>query len=258
MKRRILAIIMAVVTMAGASMTAFADGNATITFTQNKELEYGSAASADGTVNLGDAFKGVAPGETRSQTITLTNANDITVDFYMSTEVLQALEESKDAAMGAGYDIILSAGGKELYNSTLGGYNASGEGSTSGLGDMNASLGEDVLIATLAKGETADVVLQITFDGESMGSTGDADYTNALGKLSFDFKAGYEEPTGITEEYVTVEEKGETTYITTIVEERVPLAAQTGDNTMLLGALLILVGGIVLFVATGKKKKAEE
>ncbi len=263
MKKNILAVLLMVAAFAGSTLTTAAAENAEVVFTKDKELIYSNVTETDGsTVHLGDAFKDVAPGEVRSQIITLMNENDNTVDFYMNTEVLQALEESREQAGGAGYEIVLTVGDRELYNSVLGGYESDSDlGSTTGLKAMNDSvLDEDVLVATLQKGESTQVVLQIAFDGEAMDNQAESvDYSNALGEVSFHFKAGYEEPTGITTSKKIVTEKEETKYITKIVEEYAPLAAvKTGDEAMLLGAVAVFAIGAVLFVVAGRKKKVEE
>ncbi len=256
MSKRFFAVILMMTALAGTSITASAEG-ATLTFTGEKELVYSGVTTNGGEVDLGAAFEGVAPGETRTQTITLFNANGQTADFYMSTSVLQALEESREQAAGAGYDVVLTAAGIELYNSRLGGYGAEdADGSREGLKALNDSaLNGDVLVATLGRGESAEVTLQIHFDGEAMdGSGGAADYSDTMGKVSFDFKVGYQDATGVIREDRVVTEKGETKYVTRIVEERLPLAAKTGDGAMIFGGLAVLAAGIVLFALTGKKR----
>ena len=262
MKRKILMLICIIGTLTAGSLTAAAADTATVTFTQDRELVYGNVtADSDNTVNLGNAFEDVAPGETRTQTITLINENDNTVDFYINAQVLQALEENRANAAGAGYDIVLTAADKELYNSRLGGYNNSGEdGSNVGLKEMNDSaINNDVLAATLKKGESAEVALQITFDGEAMDSTDNIDYSNALGALSFGFKVDYKDPgVQIIEDKVVVE-KGETRYVTQIVEQQAPLAAvATGDTAMIAGGVTALAAGILLLLVTGRKKDKED
>ena len=274
MKRKVLALILAVTMFAGMSITSFANGNATVSFTADKKLEYSNVTPGEnGTVNLGSAFENVAPGETKSQTITLYNENERTADFYMSTEVLDSLEKGKDAAKGAGYDIKLTAGETVLYDSTVGGYKgADGEetASATGIDAMNATLGKDldddkeadyILVATLPKGKTADVVLSIAFDGEAMDNNSQGvDYSLTDGQIAFDFKVAYEEPSGevIIRE---VSEDGEVTYIkkvVNIIENAVPLGAvATGDGAMLGLAVLVLATGACL-VIFGRKKKVEE
>ena len=122
MNKRILTFGLLITLLVGTTLQVGAASDATVTFTENKELAYSNVTNTSGTVDLGDAFVGVAPGETRSQTIILKNEFDKVIDFYMSAQVLQALEDSSTKAAGAGYDIVLTAAGNELYNSKLGGY----------------------------------------------------------------------------------------------------------------------------------------
>ena len=258
MKKNILSIALAVTMLMGTALTAFAaGGNPTVTFSENKVLEYSNITeTAEGSISLGNAFEEVLPGETRSQVITLQNDNAQTVDFYMSTAVVQSLEEANKAS-GAAYEIKLTAGESVLYDSTLGGYDASIQGNTEGLAEMNGSLEEDVFVATLEEGQAADVTLTIFFDGEAMDNTSASDYSNALGALDFNFKAGYEEPNNeqIVEKIVV--RKGETIYekeIVEIVDEITPLAVKTGDNTLVWVAVAVLLLGVLLFMLTGKKK----
>ena len=271
MKRRVLALVLAVTMFVAMSITTLASGNATVSFTSDNKLVYGGVTeTGEGKVNLGDAFKDVAPGETRTQTITLVNENDRTADFYMSTAVLDALEnmnasEGDGKAKGAGYDIELTVEGidEPLYSSKVGGYNgAEGEEKVSahGIDAMNGALKDYVLVATLAKGKTAQVALTIAFDGEAMDNTGDVDYSLTDGQLAFNFQVGYEEPSGevIVRE---VSEDGQISYvrkIVEIVENKVPLGAvATGDGAMVgLAAVVLLVGSSL--VVMGRKKKTEE
>ncbi len=253
-----MAIALTITALMGASITAFAAGeHPTVTFNEDKVLEYSNITETpEGKISLGNAFEAVLPGETRSQVITLQNENAQTVDFYMSADVVQSLEEAGKAS-GAAYDIHLTAGDTVLYDSTLGGYDASSRGNEAGLAEMNASLEGDVFVATLEEGRTVDVTLTISFDGEAMDNTSASDYSNALGALNFNFKAGYEEPNNEEVVEKIVVRKGETIYekeIIEIVDEVTPLAVKTGDNTFVWAAIAVLILGIVLFVLTGKKK----
>lgn len=261
MKKKALALILALMVLSATGITALANGTATVSFTENKTLEYSNVTVEDGVVNLGSAFEDVVPGETREQIITVKNDNKHTADFYISAQVLKALEESKDAAKGAGYDIVLKAGDTVLYDSTVGGYNAGQTASDTGIGEMNDALEDYVLFATLKNGEAAEVVLSISFDGEAMDNSGAIDYSSTIGQIAFDFKAGYEEPTGKTVIVKEVTEDGEITYVkkvVEIIEERVPLGAvPTGDGAMIGLAVAVLVLGMVLLFV-GKKKKVEE
>ncbi len=266
MKKKLIALAMAVACLAGSTMTVCAAENATVTFTENNKLEYsGVTFYEDGTPKMGTSFEGVAPGETAEQVITVTNANDKTVDFYMNASALQALEASTAQAQGAGYVIKLSVGDTVMYDSNVGGYASEGAaGSKEGIMEMNEGALEGyVMIATLAEGESEEIKLSIFFDGEAMDNNSQAvDYSNAVGQLGFSFQVAYEEPEAPTVIYNEVTQKGETKYVTNIVEifeEKIPLASvATGDAAMIGLGAVILVAGVLLILLTGKKKKAEE
>lgn len=266
MRKRLITLAMAAVLLMGSTLTVCAAGNATVTFTQNEKLEYsGVDTYEDGTPKLSTSFEGIAPGETAEQTITMYNANDRTVDFYMNASVLQSLEESSNQAKGAGYVIKLTAGDSVLYDSNIGGYAAeNAEGSREGLNEMNEGALEDyVLVATLAKGESKDIRLSIFFDGEAMDNDSQSvDYSNTFGQLGFSFQAAYEEPGAPTIIYKEVTQKGQTKYIKKIVEiieERVPLAAvATGDNALIGAGIAVLALGVGLVILTGSKKEEKK
>lgn len=271
MKRKVLALGLAITMFCAMGITAFADGNATVSFTDDKKLEYSNVGTAEGGgVSLG-SFNNVAPGETITQTITVRNDNERTADFYISAEAVKALESG--AAKGAGYDITLKAGDTTLYDSTLGGYSgtSAADASTTGITGMNATLGKDengdgiadyILFATLPKGKSTNVVLTIKLDGEAMDNTaGGVDYSSTMGQIAFDFQVGYEDPTGQTVIVREVGEDGQVTYVRKVVEifeNAVPLGAvATGDGAMIgLAAVVLLIGASLIIM--GRKKKVEE
>ncbi|MBR4993270.1 MAG: hypothetical protein IKY04_03380 [Lachnospiraceae bacterium] len=213
-------------------------------------VKFTSSGTLDTPTSLGDAFKGMAPGEKKELNIEVKNENNNTADFYMSTEVVDALEK---AGKGAGYDVKLSVGGTTLYDSTVGGYDGSGAGSTEGLKELNNGLKDSVLIATLAKGASTNIVLEITMDGEGVDKAG---YAAAFGEIDFSFKAGYEDPTGTYTVYRVVTKTGETKYVT-IRDQKVALAAQTGDTFFMWGAAVVVIAGAVMVILGLKRKAAK-
>jgi len=247
MKKNIMAMVMALAVFVGLGTNVHADNNAMVSFTESNTLEYSGAAMANGEVNLGAAFENVVPGELRTQIITLKNENGKTADFYMSAEVVEALETNTVAARGAGYDIELKVGNTVLYDSTVGGYSASEAASASGIGGMNSVLEDYILVATLNPGESREIALSIKFDGEAMDNTSAIDYSLTDGKLAFDFMVGYDEPA--KETIVRYEQKEEVIRIIEVVK--------TGDEALIGVAIAVLAAGLVLLVL-GRKKKTEE
>lgn len=260
MKKKMIALVMSMLLAAGISGTVLAEGNATVTFTPEKTLEYSGITEENGVIKLGTEFEGIAPGESRTQTITLTNKNSRTADFYISAAAVEALEKAKESARGAGYEVKLYTGSSVLYDSAVGGYNDANQGSREGLSEMKA-LEDYVLIATLAKGKSQDVTLEIYFDGEGMDNTQSVDYSNALGQFQFQFRAGYQDPSSDRVVYREITRQGEAEQVTNyveIVEERVPLsAAATADTAMLGIGIAVLAIGIVMIILAARKKKGD-
>lgn len=262
MKKRLFAFAMAAVMMFGSAMTVCAAEDATVTFTGKQKLEYSGVTKDENGTKLSDAFQGIAPGETREQTIKVLNDNNRTVDFYMDATAISALEETGEQAQGAGYDIKLTAGDAVLYDSKVGGYaDSTAQGSKEGLLEMNdGALEGFVYIGTLAKGESENVTLSIYFDGEAMDNDSQSiDYSNTFGQLGFSFRVAYEDPQSPTVVYKDVTKKGATNYVTKVVEiieERVPLAAvATGDYAMVGFAVVVVGFGIALILLAGRKPK---
>lgn len=262
MKKKTMIWTMAAAMVCAMGLNAYA-ADSSVTFTEAEKLEYsGTLGSGEEGVILG-SFDQVAPGDTVTQTITLKNTNELTVDFYMSARTLTALEEAVaegQTAGGAAYEITLTAGETSLYDSSAGGYLSEERADGVGLKKMNDALGEYILVGTLAKEQALDIRMMITFDGEAMDNTqGGIDYSNTLGKIAFDFMVSYEEPAGPTIVYNDVERTEAPTVITRIMDQLVPLASvQTGDAALTGGAAVILIAGIVLIVLSCRKKKVEE
>jgi hypothetical protein len=245
----------------GATLTASA-ANAGVTFNPNNELVYSNVtANPDGSVNMGDIFKGIAPGEDRQQSITLTNTNSRTVDFYMDVRAIQALEESQKSATGAGYDITLTAGTTVLYDSSVGGYgSASAAGSTSGLKEINdGELSGFALVATLAQGESEQITLRVFFDGEAMDNNSQGiDYSMTIGQFGFLFKVAYDDPAGPRVFDRIITNPGPATIIRTIRDivssPETVAGVLTGDAARIGLAVIVLGIGLTLFLVTNKKK----
>lgn len=265
-KKVLLSVLTATLLLGSTWQVSAAEDHATLSFEADNQLIYSEADKyGDGGAKLGTSFEGIAPGETATQTITIENKNARTADFYMDAEALRALEDTKDKAKGAGYDIQLTAGTDTLYDSTAGGYasNTAG-GSREGIKSMNdGALEGFVLVGTLKPGETEDVVLNIHFDGEAMDNTDMvSDYSETLGQLGFTFKVSYEDPESPEIIYKTVNKKGENRIVrklVTLVEDGVPLAAvPTGDSSLIGVALAGLAAGVAVVLFANRKKRKTE
>ena len=180
MKRmRIVFLAAVVVAMLAMPATAFAEhlsgsNNWTVTFNPEEKMvdNYSSKDWADD-------ISGLEPGDDITFTVTLKHDNKSKADWYMSNEVLKSLEEG--AAEGSAYGYYLTytgpSGGtpRVLFNSEKVG----GTGSKEGLGEATSGLEDYLFLDTMSQGQTAQVKLKVTLDGETEGNA----YFDTLARL---------------------------------------------------------------------------
>lgn len=153
-----------------------------VTYTRAGELE-----SNFHTEEYNDPVSGLQPGDDITFTVTLTNENEETADWYMTNEVLHSLEDrSQSAARGGAYSYTLTykgpTGERELYSSdTVGGEEASPAGV--GLHEATSALKDYFYLDTLETGQTAQVRLNVALEGESQGNG----YQDTLADLQMNF-----------------------------------------------------------------------
>lgn len=231
MMKKAIGILMAVLCLLSLSTTAFAehfDGQAgwTVSFDGSK------MNSNFHTNEYNDPLKGLQPGDDLALTVTLKNDTSQRTDWYMTNEVLNSLENTKNTtASGGAYTYVLTYVGptqtRELYNSdTVGGEGESQAGI--GMKEATNALKDYFYLDTLEAGKTAKVVLNVSLDGESQGNR----YQDTLGDLRMNFAA---------------EIQGD------------KLAVMTGDNTNLsplyVVALLSGIGVLVLAIRDLRARK---
>ena len=181
--------------------------------------------------DLTENFEAMFPGETRSESFTLFNNDKREMKFYLNTEVLADLTEENYNAV---YDIKFARDGEVFYEGTVG-----DQGTLVDL--SNQSMGESMLIATLAEDESSVITMSIGIDGDSMGN----EYQNAATALQFVFSVQYDDPI-----------EAQPTVVTKFVQ-----AVKTGDYVTLAPYLLALAGaGVIIAVlfVTRKKRTAKE
>ena len=107
---------------------------------------------------------------------------------------------------------------------------------------------DNILIATLAKGESATLQMSVTADGDTMDNT----YQDATGLVQYTFSVEYDDEVAAPQRVVNT--------VVQTVTNRIEKVVQTGDPTTLglFGALLggSVVGIVYLFVT--RKKKEED
>lgn len=238
MKKRMISILLASWCMAVVPVSA--EEIPTVEFDGTTELKY----SADET-NFGTSFEGMVPSEERVQSIRLKNTDKNTVEFYMSTEVIEAFEEAKDATQ-AGYIVSLSVVKDGVETQIYGNKDNVNVGANEeGLYDLNGSLKQNYMVARLNPNEEAIVKLSVKLDGQSMKNA----YQGLPGTFQFDFSVQYDdsEPETVVNKIVN-EIKGSTQTIIKKVE--------TGDPTTIgtLVFVMFVAGGVLLYLRKGGRK----
>lgn len=137
------------------------------------------------TANIGDEVNAMQPGDSVELTITLKHTFSGQADWYMKNEVLESLEDAKDASGGA-YDYLLTytdAAGETstLYSSEKFG----GDGRIGGVGLHGATntLEDYFYLDRMENGDFGVVKLKVALDGETLVNN----YQNTLARLQMDF-----------------------------------------------------------------------
>ncbi len=249
MKKKIIGIL-TVLTMSLMMATGVAAAsNAEVTLTSSGEIAYtGNAGQSATGFYLGDAFAGMAPGESRTQTIALKNQNANTVSFFIKEDVLTTMEELSEASGGA-YTMTVKVGTDEasatvLMDAAAGGYNSNAVASDLGLAEIT-ELEDYQFVAQLAQGESVNLYITVAINGEGFDSTAANDYSNQTAQMAFNFRAYYED-----EEQATV--------VTKVVDQ--VTAANTGVETshapMIFAVILVILGVAVIGFGIVRSRKA--
>ena len=254
MKIKNMAAVLLLIWTCGFSSVVSAAEIQTVQLTEENQLVY----TKDKT-ELAGAFDGMAPGDSRTVVIKIENQNSHKASFFISQKTTDALEEAGKASGGA-YEFQVEIGNDTGRISLL-------EASAEGLAEIT-ELNEYRYMTALDPGESADVYVTLTLDGEGMDSADGIDYSRAAGAMEFEFRAYYADdrkPVVITN-YVT--EHGEDNVVTkvvkkvipkTVTEQLVPLAngVRTGDPLTVTVSAGVLVAGIVIVSIAVKKRKVE-
>ena len=165
------------------------------------------------------------PGVPYEGAIQLKNVGEKEANFYMDTEVVSTLL-GVDNVKDTSYRVSLSVGdnvlvGYDAESDAVTGTIVGGEGTT-GLEELNMTLPEYPLVATLKPGETADVVLTIQPDAEETDNT----YISSLGRVEFRFKVS-----DVSDSVIT------------------------GDNYVMYISIAVIVVGLILFFVLAAAKR---
>ena len=221
MVKRIFSLMLALAAVFSMTMVCSAAEPSTVVEYDGSKITYTNDGKMTG-------FENMLPGVPYEGTIQLKNVGDKEANFYMDTEVISTLlgvENVKDTS----YVVSLSVGDNVLvgYNAesdTVTGTVVGGEGTT-GLEELNKTLPEYPLVATLKPGETVDVVLKIQPDAEQTDNA----YISSLGRVEFRFK------------------------VSDVPDDSVV----TGDDYIMYIAIAVIVVGLILFFVLGRRKNEQ-
>ena len=216
--RKITTFLLALMMILAMTQLTWAIEGGTYTYTGGR-IKTSNASS------IQDAIAGLEPGDSFTINQTYINDSDVDTNWYIENQVLKTLEEQSEAkGANGGYTYILTVGGTEVFNSdTVGGSN--GPDSKEGLKQATDATSEWFYIGTLKPGESGETTLYVALDGESQANV-------------------YELTSGELEIRYAVEEVDDT-----VTYEHIPgKVVRTGDDTNILGPVLMLVGAAVLFI----------
>lgn len=197
-------------------------------------------------------FQNMEPGEIRTAEITLSNSSDSEMSFYISGEIVSNLADVGDEDQNAIYDLQLFKGGESspFFDGTIGSAkNKELEQSETGLNYLK----DDTLLATLKKGESTRVTIQIQLDGDSTNNA----YENKAGVIKLNISASI--PT-VNDPGTVIKTEKKTITKQNIIQRLITV--KTGDGTPI--GLIAVIGGaaviliIVLLVIKRIRSKKED
>ena len=224
-----------------------ASGTGTVEFKSDGTLETKDADTID------DAFKTMAPGETRTIEFSLLNKNSNNANFYVDAESLQELTagaESTGAAYSINLDVLKGGTTTQIYSSLTGGSKDAGTTNNEGLTGIKA-LGDSVYLTTLAQGESAIMSFTFKLDGITNNT-----YQSSEGDFNFLFSVAYDSVSGTTVNRVIVTQ-GKVINVVQTQENRILGAIRTGDSAAIGIMIVILILGVSLVVFSTMRKKQE-
>ncbi len=260
MKRRALITALTLIVSMGCSVLTNGEEIKTVSLTKEDKIEYSSNNNL-----LGKAFEGMAPGDSRTITFKLANQSNHEASFFISGETKKALEDINTSARGGAYELALLVGESSqkavsLINMIAGGYTEAAQGmnaSAAGLYEIKGLEGYQ-FVTKLGKGDSTNLYLTLTLNGEGMDSTNVVDYSNAVGQLSFQFRAYYEvkEPVVVKQEVI---KKGEDTVVTKVINRVISTTGRvkTGDSPMVIVLGGVFLAGLATVIVALVKRKVE-
>lgn len=179
------------------------------------------------------------PGDKLDYQVTYTNNSGKTTEWYMLNDVLETLEESKDAAENGGYTYVLKNIGPDgtettyFDNSEVGGETKTG--GLEGLHQATNATRDYFFIQQLSPGQSGKTSLHVELDGETQVN----DYWDTKGVVRLSYA-------------VEIVEPGQR-----IIQDG---AARTGDPFDLMKGLLVMILALIigLLAILGRRKDRKD
>ena len=140
--------------------------------------------------SIDEIISKMQPGDDAVFSITLSNANPETTDWYMENKVLYSLEDrsaNKKTSGGAyGYRLVFTdADGKEnvLFDSDSVGGDLKNEAGDEGLHKVSGGMDSWFYLTRLEKGQSGKIELRVSLEGETQGNN----YQDTLADLEMRF-----------------------------------------------------------------------
>lgn len=234
--KRILTAATAMLLIMGQCVAAYAD---------NTVITLDKSATKFTTIDQDLDFQDMEPGEERTATLTMTNDSDGEMDFYICGEITYNIaDQSEDKANNnAIYELQLSKSGQAdpFFDGMIGSKeNKELTKSNTGL----EYLKDDTLLATLGKGESTSVTIQLKLDGDSLENA----YMNKAGQIRLNIR---------TSQSAGLSGNNNGNSLLSF------LTVQTGDTTRIVLYVLIAIAAVavlagVLIAGRRKKNRTEQ
>lgn len=126
------------------------------------------------------------PGDSVTFSVGVANSDSRSADFYLNSQVLSSLEDSRATASGGAYGYSLVYAGPSgnelvLYNSDTIGGDSTDQGE--GLNKVRSESGEYIYLDGLGAGQKGKVSIRVALDGETQGNG----YQNTFANMQLNF-----------------------------------------------------------------------
>lgn len=184
-KKKFWCMAVAAFALAASTLTVYAeeytkDEGWAVTFT-GEEIESNFTSS-----QIAAEISELQPGDSVTFSVGVGNSDGKSADFYLNSQVLSSLEDSRATASGGayGYSLVYTGpSGKELvlYDSDTIGGDSTDRGE--GLNRVQSGAGEYIYLDGLDAGQKGKVSIRVALDGETQGNG----YQNTFANMQLNF-----------------------------------------------------------------------